>query len=389
LKSKPIRVALMLDLDWPYKRSVGTLSGMQRYAEQQGWESTVDAYLFELLTSSPTPSSQFNGIIGLATKQLAECAARLCVPLVNIWFQSPVRDTLPGVFPDYLVIARLRAEHLLTRGFRNFATVISHKVRAENLEEKEFRSTLGERAYSYTSANVEEFPWKTSTQWQKNRRVLADKMNDWQLPIGVYVGEENVGRMVMQICHDRGLRVPEDVAIIAGYNEDAICEYPRPSLTSVDLGYERIGYEAARQLHRLMDGKTPPSEHVLLPPTGLVVRDSTDFFAVNDKVVAAALEFIAKNSHRPIRADDVAKAVATGTRTLQLRFRQYLDRPIATEIRRVRFERAKRELSQSKRSIAEIARRVGFGKAVRMSDVFNRNLGMTPRQYRHQQQCDE
>jgi LacI family transcriptional regulator len=157
----------------------------------------------------------------------------------------------------------------------------------------------------------------------------------------------------------------------------------------VEVGHERVGYEAARQLHRLMDGKALLSEHVLLSPTGLIVRDSTDFFAVDDEVVAAALEFIAKNSHRPIRADDVAQAVATGTRTLQLHFRQHLDRPIATEICRVRFERAKRELSQSKRSMAEIARTVGFGKAVRMSDVFNRKLGMTPSQYRRQQQCDK
>ena len=118
MKPKTIRVALMLDLEWPYKRSVGTLSGMQSYAKQQGWESTVDAYLFEVLTANPKQSSPFDGIIGLATKQLAEWADRLRLPLVNVWFQSPVRETLPGAFSDYLAIGRLRAEHLLSFAIR-------------------------------------------------------------------------------------------------------------------------------------------------------------------------------------------------------------------------------------------------------------------------------
>ena len=86
-------------------------------------------------------------------------------------------------------------------------------------------------------------------------RTIAAWMKDWQLPIGVYVGSEPEGRMVAQICYNRGWRVPEDVAIIAGRNEETFCEHLHPTLTSVELGYERIGYEAARLLDRLMDGE--------------------------------------------------------------------------------------------------------------------------------------
>jgi LacI family transcriptional regulator len=157
----------------------------------------------------------------------------------------------------------------------------------------------------------------------------------------------------------------------------------------VEVGHERIGYEAARLLDRLMTGKraaSPFSEHLLLPPQGLIVRESTDFFAVDDELIGGALEFIAANSHLKIGPDDVARAVTTETRTLQRRFRKYLDRPIATEIRRVRIERAKRELTQTDRSIASISRDVGFGGPMRMYEVFCRELGVTPSQYRRQRQ---
>jgi LacI family transcriptional regulator len=60
------------------------------------------------------------------------------------------------------------------------------------------------------------------------------------------------------------------------------------------------------------------------------------------------------------------------------------NRPIATEIRRVRIERAKRELAQSKKTLTEIARDVGFGEIMRMYEVFRRKMGVSPGKYRKQ-----
>ena len=191
---------------------------------------------------------------------------------------------------------------------------------------------------------------------------------------------------MVQSSHRRGWRIPEDVAIIAGKNQETLCEQPRPSLTSVEIGYDRIGYAAAELLDRLMAGAAPPAEPIRLAPHGLVVRESTDFFAVEDDVVAAALAYIAANSHRRIGPDDVARAVGVETRTLQNYFRKTLQRPIATEIRRVRIERAKRELAQSDRPLAAIARDVGFGTIQRLYEVFRRELGITPGEYRKQRQ---
>ncbi len=179
---------------------------------------------------------------------------------------------------------------------------------------------------------------------------------------------------------------PADSAIIAGQNEVTLGEHPRPALTSLEVGFERVGYQAAKLLEQLMNGEAAPKKPLLLPPQGLVVRESTDFFAVEDELVAASLKYISSNSHRRIGPDDVSRAVGAETRTLQNRFRKFLDRPIATEIRRVRIERAKRELSQSNRPLSEVARDVGFGETMRLYEVFRRELGVTPGEYRKQRQ---
>jgi LacI family transcriptional regulator len=302
--------------------------------------------------------------------------------VVNVWASSPARHLLPGVFPDLTAVGRLLAEHLLARGFRTFATLTAPKNADNELEVREFARLVGEVGFGCASAYVPQDAYRDVASWRKTEPLLARAMDGWVPPVGVYVAQEDTGRLVVQLCHRRGWRVPGDVAIIAGKNQEVLCERPRPSLTSVEVGYDRIGYAAAGLLDLLMDGHAPPPEPIRLAPHGLMVRASTDFFAVENRVVAAALAYIAAQSHRRIGPDDVARAVGAETRTLQNYFWEALKRPIAAEVRRVRIERAKRELAQGDRALAAIARDAGFGSAQRLYEVFRRELGTSPGAYR-------
>lgn len=382
----PRRVAVMLDLEWPYKRHSGVFAGSQQYAQEHGWESIIDEYAAETLLAHPEKPAPYDGIIARATRKLARRAARRDVPVVNVWLSSPVWRTVPSVLADYSATGRLRAEHLLSRGLRRFAALTAENNRGHQFELEAFTKTLADAGCPCSAATVPLSPGSSLQQWRRTERTIAAWMGKWQTPIGVYVGNETDGRMVAQMCRNRGWRVPEDVAIIAGFNEETFCEHLRPTLSSIEVGFERIGYEAARLLDQLMDGLSPPVGPVWLPPQGLIVRESTDFFAIDDKLIAAALEFIAANCHRSIGPDDVAAAVATGKRTLERHFRKHLERPIAAEIRRARVERAKRELAQTGRSIKDVSRAVGFGPPTRMYEVFLRELGLTPSEYRAQRQ---
>ncbi|HYG77465.1 MAG TPA: substrate-binding domain-containing protein [Planctomycetota bacterium] len=348
----------MRALSWPYKRHAGVFAGTQQYAQEHGWESIVDEFADDRLPAAPGSPIPYDGVIARATPKLALRAARLKIPVVNVWLSSPARKNLPGVYPDYSDIGRMRAEHLLARGFRRFATLTSKHNRGHAVEMQAFSAEVSEAGCSCLSETIPLSISATLKQARTAERKIAAWMNAWNPPVGVFVGDEAYGRIVAQMCRYRGWRVPQDVAIIAGANEETICEHLRPTLTSVEIGFERIGYEAARLLDRLMAGGSPPAEPILLPAQSLVVRESTDFFAVDDELIAKALAYIATRSHQEIGPDDVADAVNMHTRTLQRHFHKLLGRPIATEIRRVRIERAKRELSQSNRPLAQIARDV-------------------------------
>ncbi|MEZ6142100.1 MAG: substrate-binding domain-containing protein [Zavarzinella sp.] len=383
------RIAIMLDLQWPYKRHADIFAGIQEYAEQHHWDTIIDEFAHNTLRNAQSGAGRYDGIIARTNHPLVQEARRSGIPLVNVWASSPARKLVSGVYPDSIVVGRTLAEHLLSRGFRSFATLTSLKNVEHELEVAEFQRTVQDAGFQCVSDRTPQNPWDHLSHWRKTEEVIQQWMSQWQLPIGVYVGSEGAGRMVVQECHRRHWQVPADVAIIAGKNEETLCEHPRPSLTSMEIGYNRIGFEAARMLERMIVEPTSQQQVVRIAPQGLVVRESTDFFAVDSEIIANALRFISANSHKRIGPDHVAKAVGVETRTLQNHFRKVLDRPIATEIRRVRLERAKRELVQSKRSITDIARDTGFGPLARMSEVFQRELGLTPTAYRDQRQLGE
>lgn len=393
---KPRRVALMLDLRWPLKRHASIFAGTQRYADEQGWESIIDEYVAEHLLEQPQGEKLYDGVIGRVNSKLASTSQRLGLPIVNIWFNSPVRDQLPGVFRDPIAVGRLGAEHLLARGLRHFA-VLTRKDSAQLQEATAFRAAVGEAGFTCEVERVPLVPSRNYASWKKTEQQIDAWMEHWKLPIGVSICTEVMGRLVVQLCHRRGWRVPGDVAILAGMNEETLCNHPSPSLSSIEIGYERIGYEAARLLDQLMSAsparktsqpRATKPQHIILPPEGLIVRESTDFYAVDDELVARALQFIAANCHRPINCDEVARSLSIHPRSLQRRFRKVVDWPIADEIRRVRIERAKRELAQSSRSMAEIARDVGFGDRMRLYEIFLREVGITPSAYRRQRRLE-
>lgn len=375
---KPYRVAFALSLGWLQKHHTGVFAGAQQYAETQQWISVIDEF-------PEFSETHFDGVIARASSQLTEWAQQNSIPVVNVWLNSPCRDELPGIFPDCQMAGELVAQHLLDRGFCRFATLTECEDSGDK-EQTGFSQHVQRAGYESINIQVSSTDLEDYSTWENIINIIPSWMDQWELPIGVFVQTDNIARLITQKIRERNWRVPEDVGIVTGLNEESICEQPKPSLTGMEIGYPKIGYRAAQLLHSLMDQKQSAdnAEHILLPPQGIVVRESTDFYSVDDEIVAAALAFISANSHLNIGQDDVAEAVSMGTRTLQNRFRKHLKRPIASVIRWVRINRACRELAQSQSSIASIATRVGFSGSERLNEVFRRELGISPSDYRKQ-----
>ncbi len=145
---------------------------------------------------------------------------------------------------------------------------------------------------------------------------------------------------------------------------------------------ERIGYEGAALLDRLMRGAPAPSQPILIPPRGITLRQSTDILAVNQPQVRTALKFLRDNLGRSIGTGDAAAAARVPRRTLERLFQQHLNRTVHGELNRMRIQQARELLLHSRLTAGEIAKTTGFCHPQHFNNTFRRHESLTPSRYR-------
>ncbi len=172
-------------------------------------------------------------------------------------------------------------------------------------------------------------------------------------------------------------------AIIGVDNDEILCEQSNPPLSSVARNFEEAGYQAAELLAQAMAGQDVSDRTVIIHPTEIIARQSTDILAIDDPDVARAVRFIRQASLSPLTVENVLETVAVSRGHLDRRFLQILGHPIHQEITRARIERITRLLLETNRSVTQIAFDLGFNGPDRLSRYFHRHQGMSPREYRH------
>ncbi len=105
-------------------------------------------------------------------------------------------------------------------------------------------------------------------------RVAVDRLLDGGAePDAIVFGSDQLARGGADRLRERGVRVPQDVAITGYDNWKVMAEASRPPLTTVDMDLERLGQRAAELLLQAIAGE--PASGVELMPPRLVVREST------------------------------------------------------------------------------------------------------------------
>jgi LacI family transcriptional regulator len=135
-------------------------------------------------------------------------------------------------------------------------------------------------------------------------------------------------------------------------------------------------------LDQLMTGRKVQSLTNLIPPLGLVTRQSTDVLAIEDRHVVNAVRFIRERACDGINVSDVLKAVPQSRRLLESRFKKLIGRTPHEEIMRVQLNRVRELLASTDLSLEAIAERTGFVHSEYLSVVFKRETGTPPSRYR-------
>ena len=296
----------------------------------------------------------------------------------------------PRVLYDNAQIGRLAAEHFVERGFKHIALLNGGNYWMEQERLPFFRKTV-----EAAGAQFHEIKYYESSPKDAHHRVLHDDpvAHQWLIkalralpkPVGIALASDSMAPRVMRACDDAGLSVPEEVAILGCHNDPFVCDFAPVPLSSVDDDLERVGYEGAKLLDQIMDGKRTPREPVLIPPKGVVTRLSTNILAVPDLKAARAVRFIFEHyAENNLGAPEVAAAAGLSRSALDRAFQRHFGQSPAHKILSVRVEQAKKLLLESDLKAHEIAALTGFTNIVHFSQAFHRTTGSRPSVFRRQ-----
>jgi LacI family transcriptional regulator len=203
------------------------------------------------------------------TDELATVLKTSRIPIVVIG-SLPADIELDSVRADSAMGMGLAIEHLVQTGRRRIAFVngpvdtVPGSARLAGY----LRATERYKVPSSADMQVEasDFTYKAG-------RKAASRLFEQTTPDAVVCANDLLAVGVLKEAAARGLRVPEDLAIVGMDDTDA-AELANPSITSVDLGSRKRAKAAAKLLVRRLADPSAPVERLVIEPT-LSVRESS------------------------------------------------------------------------------------------------------------------
>jgi LacI family transcriptional regulator len=381
MKVRP-HVALLVETSVVYGRQI--LRGIARYGRTHDrWSIFLDER--ELGATPPSWLSNWNGqgiICRPTTPSIAQTLQRRGMAVVDLNDRYGFLG-FPRIGSDMNAIGRMAANHLLQRGFFNLA----YCGFEDQVWSQERLQGVREAAHGHaTICGIFEssFEGLREHTWQEERDRISVWLQTLPRPLGIVACNDVRGHHVLDACRVLDIAVPEEVAVVGVDNAQTFCELCDPPLSSVVPDAERIGFEAALLLGRLMNGEAPPQQELLIPPEEVITRQSSDVLAVDDPAIASALHFIREHACEKISVDDVLMKVRMSRSTLERGFRRFLGHSPQEEIRRVRLKRVQQLLRETDWTLPRIANLAGFEHTEYMMVQFKRTIGQTPSQWRRQ-----
>jgi LacI family transcriptional regulator len=380
----PPQVALLIEVSSAHAR--GLIRGISGYAQAQGpWRLDLLERLRPGDIRRWLDRWPCDGVIArVETQAIAAVLAERSLPVVNV-AGTTTTAAWPRVDTDNEAVCSLAVGHLIERGYRHFGFCGMPHFEWSGWRRDYFTAELARHGFD---CQCLELPSLTPDKRlvERDRRALCQWIGRLAKPLGIMAANDYCGRLVLEACADAGVAVPDAVGVIGVDNDDLVCQLCSPPLTSIEANCERIGYMAAETLGSVLRGGKAEAGEILIKPTTLVSRRSTDATAVREPIVAEALRFIRAYGCKDLGALDVARHVNVSRRFLEQQFRKIVGRTIHTEIQRVRLETAQRLLGETDWKLQTIAERSGFKQAAHMSAVFHDKLRLRPGQYRRRMQ---
>lgn len=365
------RVGLFLDRSLSCVRDV--LDGVAMFLSEQvppeRWECW---YADDLERNELRPIALDGALVMISDHEALQRLRRVAPVIVDVLGSPSLGFDFPAVVCDDVQVGRVAAKELLERGHRELA----------------FVANTDTMLYDHTRKRIEGFTEEAQligarVQVGPGKQTLRAFLRQLPRPCGVLAMNDVTGKFVLDACRAEQIRVPQEIAVLGVDNDPQMCELSWPPLATVQAGHFEVGYAAARRLSDLLSGAADDGPSVQTAGTPeVLVRASVDSRAIDDELVAQALQWITLHAHEPVSVSDICDQVRAGRRSLEKRFRLATGKSILETVHWTRVQIAKRLLKNRRLSIEQVSTSSGFSTQTQLGVIFRRLVGTTPTHYR-------
>ena len=378
------KIALLFNANKVYDRQVVEGIGQYIQASQCMWDIFVeDEFIYHTNTINQL---SIDGIIAdFDDPKTVELLQHTLIPSIAVgssYKQVDFYPHFPYVATDNAALVEMALSHLQEKGLSQFAfyglQVNTHKH--WSIERRDAFVELMEKnhypIYLYEGVQVH------AQNWLEEQQKLIVWLKSLPSHTGIIAVTDARARHLLQGCEYSKIAVPEELCVIGIDNEELIQYLSRVSLSSVEQGAREIGYQAAKLLHKLLNGQKAPSTPILIPPITVHTRNSTDYRSLSDPLVIQAMHYIRHRACHGIKVEQVLDHLEISRSNLEQRFKNEMDRTIHQVIHEEKIARAKNLLEQTDISIQEIADICGYPSVQYFYSVFKKEFEMTPKEFR-------
>jgi LacI family transcriptional regulator len=165
--------------------------------------------------------------------------------------------------------ARAMVRHLLALGHTRIAMIGGPERNYDAAERRRgYESALQESGIVLDSSLVVQGDFSDLSGHKAVKEILDLEVQ----PTAIFAANDSMAIGALSALHERGLRVPKDVAV-AGFDDIPLARYMNPQLSTVHVDISQLGERAAALLLSSLQQGTRPRQQIQLSTT-LVIRSS-------------------------------------------------------------------------------------------------------------------
>lgn len=385
--SRPFRIAVSVEHSRGWGRRV--CEGICSYAQTHpDWRIAM----FDGVLPSAAEVKAFDGFLwSVSDARAAERLLSTGRPIVNLMVDGRF-PSIVQVGADHAACGELVVRHFVSHYFSHFAFCGWQGLMFSDVRLAAYRAALGQAHFDcsayLTKAGGRRRHLLDDVLHEKfavpaDAAAIARWLRKLPKPVAVFCANDLRAWQLSEVCWRAGLSVPKEVAILGADDDVVPCLLTSPSLSSVDTATFETGRRAAEVLDEILHGtRAADGATVLVPPRGVVARNSTAVYAVEPPFLAEALSYIRADTAKSLTAAEVAAHVGLSYSTVQGAFRERIGSSIQREIMSARLDLAERLLCATDLPLADVAERAGFRTQQYFCLCFRREKGMAPGAYR-------